>query len=651
MPAAPVEHEKRAFWPLALALLVACAGAAWAIWSVPLVMTNDGPEALLTAHMEAHYDDPGSIFQQQYGVGFGLSGRGFSVLYRPLAAMFSFTTSLRIAELVMVLLLALAFAWLARGLANEQRSDDPDGPRGPRFAGLLGFTIAFSWPFYMGFFAFTLSMSFGLLILAFVVNRPRGLTLIDKAAVSTALLVQLFFHGFAVFITLSLIALVATTRMLAARKEAPPAEWRRHALGTAAWLGISALPSVVVLLVMRTAQRAMSSLSGSEATEWAKPADWARILPRLAVPGSTALGIVVLVLAVVALVRTAVRLRRGPSRPDELALAVGGAVLLVAGIAMPLNLPGWQFFAPRFLTTGLALSLCLYANEPFARKQARAAFDAAAVALVALVLLDARAVNRRLATACEDAVIGLEHRIPRSGFQLPIDLNADCGLSTEDTRIDVPYLTPLLHFGSLFPVVHGGTTPYGFFGPAAVHAFVPREVLPVPVPPILRYWGLSGDDPRIATPKLRTGVLTDLAAFGTYYENVLVFGATPSDRSLLLDRGYVIDFEHGTFINAHAEPCAVEVLVPMRPDDPPVLIRGGVRGEGLWSAKITPIPDEHTLRASMRTLCGDVWVHVQWQNSELRCANGDRHGRIALHAVAGGASGPTRVTCERGALP
>jgi hypothetical protein len=639
MSAAPEELEKRASFWLALVLLLACAGVAWAIWSVPLVMTNDGPEALLTAHMEAHYDDPGSIFQQQYGVGFGLSGRGFSVLYRPLAAVFSFTTSLRIAELVMVLLLALAFAWLARGLANE---------RGPRFAGLLGFAIAFSWPFYMGFFAFTLSMGFGLLILAFVVNRPRGLTLIDKAAVSTALLVQLFFHGFAVFITLSLITLVVMTRMLMARKEAAPAEWRRQTLGTAAWLAVSALPSVVVLLIMRTAQKAMSSLSGSEATEWAKPADWARILPRLAVPGSTALGIAVLVLAVVAIVRTALRIRRGPRRADEVALLIGAVGLLLAGIAMPLNLPGWQFFAPRFLTTGLALSLCLHANEPFTREKARSAFDAAVIALVAMGVLNARALNRRLATACDDAVIGLEHRIPRKGFQLPIDLNADCGLSTEDTRIDVPYMTPLLHFGSLFPVVDGGTTPYGFFGPAAVHAFVPREVLPVPVPPILRYWGLSGDDPRIATPKLRTGVLTDLAAFGTYYENVLVFGATASDRSLLLDRGYVIDFEHGSFINAHAEPCAVELLVPMRPDDPPVLIRGGVRGEGLWSAKITPIPDDHALRASMRTLCGDVWVHVQWQNSELRCTNGDRHGRIALHAVSGGVS---RVTCERGALP
>jgi len=495
---ASVEHEHRAFWPVALA---ACAGIAWAIWSVPLLMTNDGPEALLTAHMEAHYDDPGSIFQQQYAVGFGLSGRGFSALYRPLAAVFSFTTSLRIAELVMVLTLALAFAWLARGLANGQEAapDAVPSANRPRFAGLLGFAIAFSWPFYMGFFAFTVSMGFGLLILAFVVNRPRGLTLIEKAAVSTALVVQLFCHGFAVFITLAMIALVATTRALMARKSAAPEEWRRATLGTAAWLAVSALPSVVVLLVMRTAQHAMASLSGSGDTEWAKPAEWARILPRLAVPGSTALGIVVFVLAFAAIVRTVLRLRRGPPRPDELALVIGATVLVVAGVAMPLHLPGWQFFAPRFLTTGLALSLCLYANEPFTKKQARIAFDAAVVGLVALVILDAGALNRRLANACEDAVAGLEHRIPRSGFQLPIDLNADCGLSTDDARLDVPYLTPLLHFGSLFPVVHGGTTPYGFFGPAAVHAFVPHELLPVPVPPILRYWGLSGDDPRIAT--------------------------------------------------------------------------------------------------------------------------------------------------------
>ena len=75
--------ERRALSFFAFASLLACVGVVWAIWSVPLVMTNDGPEAVLTAHMEARYDDPGSIFARQYAVGFGLSGRGYSISIAP----------------------------------------------------------------------------------------------------------------------------------------------------------------------------------------------------------------------------------------------------------------------------------------------------------------------------------------------------------------------------------------------------------------------------------------------------------------------------------------------------------------------------------------------------------------------------------------
>jgi hypothetical protein len=628
-------HERRALW---LAGLGACLGVFWAIWSVPLVMTNDGPEAVLTAHMEAHYDDPGSIYQSQYAVGFGLSGRGFSVLYRPLAAIFSFPNSLRVSQLIIVLSLGLAFAWLCTALRTATAT-----AQSPRSACLLGFAIAFSWPFYMGFFAFTISMTVGLMVLAFVVSKRNGLTLLERAAVSTALLIQLFFHGFAVFITLALVSLVVMTRALMQRKSASPTEWRRATLLDAVWLAVSVLPSLVVIRVMLTARPVLAAVVGSEKTEWAHPADWARILPRLAIPGSTPLGVVVFVLALVAVARSALRVSRGQRRPEEVALLIGATGLLVAAIVLPLNVPGWQFFAPRFLTTGLALALCLLANERLEPRWTRFAFDVGVLALVVAVVANARTLHRRLATACEDALVGLDHRIERSSYQLPITFDADCGLSTDDTRLDVPYSTALLHFYSLFPVTHGGTIPYGFFGPAAVHAFVPRGSLPVPTPPMDRFWGLSRGDPRLTRPKVRAALLTELTAFGTYYENVLFFGANASDRAVLADRGYVVDFERGSFVNAHFIPCTVEVVTNVLPVDPPVMIRGGVRQEELWNARITPTEEGRAIKASLRMLCGDVWVVVHWQNSEQRCANADARGRIAVHAE----HGTTRVACER----
>jgi hypothetical protein len=496
----------------------------------------------------------------------------------------------------------------------------------------------------MGFFAFTISMAIGLMVLAFVVSKSDGLTLLEKAAVCTALLVQLFCHGFAVFITLALVALVVATRVVMRRASLPSAEWRRSALGEAAWLAVAALPSAVLMFVLRRAQTDMAKLAGTEKTEWASASDWAKVFPRLVVPGSTTLGIVVFVVAVVAVGRTAWRLRRGPRRPEEVALVLGATGLLVAAVAMPLNIPGWQFFAPRFLTTGLALGLSLLGAEKLEARTAGVVLRVGVVALVASVLLNARAVHARMATACADALVGLDHRIARSSFQLPITFDANCGLPTDDTRLDVPYSRLLLHFYALFPVTHGGTVPYGFVGPGAVHAFVPRETSPVPVPSPEVYWGLMADDPRLERPTTRAGLVNDLAVFGTSYENILFFGANASDRALLLERGYVVDFEHGTFVNAHYAPCAVELETAILADDPPVLVRGGLRDEELWPAKIAKVPDRRAIKASLSMLCGDVWVRVRWQNSDRACANADAQGRVALHAAHGST---TRVVCER----
>ena len=624
------DHERTALW---LACLLGCVGVVWTIWSVPLVMTNDGPVAVLTAHMEAHYDDPGSIYARQFAIGFGLSGRGFSFLYRPLAALFSWPTSLRVSQLIMVLSSAFGVGALCRAVSGKVRS-----------AALLGFVVAFSWPFYMGFWAFTIAMAFGLMVLAFVVSRGDGLTRIEKAAVSTALLVQLVLHGFAVIITLTLVGLVVMTRAAMLRKSTPPAEWHRATLLEAVWLAVAALPSVAVFLVMRTAQTQMSKVPGSDKMEWARPADWARVFPRLVVPGSTPLGVVIFTVAVIAIVRTVLRLRRGPRRPEEVALVIGAAGLLVASLAAPLNVPGWQFFSPRFLTTGLAMALCLLAMETLERRAARIAFDVGVVALVIWAIVSARGLHRRLATACGDALVGLEHRIARSSFSLPIMFDSTCGLGIDDTRLDVPYASPGLHFYSLFAVLHGGTVPYGFFGPAAVHAFVPRATWPVPIPPPDEYWGLHKGDPRLLRPRSRAVLVNELTWFGSYYENVVFMGANARDRAILLDRGYVIDFEQDSFINAHYVPCAVELVSAVLPNDPPVRVFGGVRDREVGTAQIAPTVDGRAIKASLSTFCGDIWVRVHWQGSSQRCTNADSDGRISVYTEHGQ---PAHLSCER----
>ena len=230
-----------------------------------------------------------------------------------------------------------------------------------------------------------------------------------------------------------------------------------------------------------------------------------------------------------------------------------------------------------------------------------------------------------------------------------ITFDANCGLTTDDTRLDVPYSRALLHFYALPPRTHGGTVPYGFSGPAAVRSFVSRGGSPVPIPPVERYWGLMRDNARLTHPKARASLLTDLAVFGTHYENILLFGASASNRALLLDRGYIVDFEHGSFVNAHYAPCAVELVSDVLPADPPVLVRGGIRQDELWSNLQAGPNHKQTCDQGIveHGMPADIWVRVQWQNSEQRCANADAHGRIALHAE----HGTTRVVCERNSTP
>lgn len=625
------DKERRA---LRLACLLGVGGVLWAIWSVPLVLTNDGPQAVLIAHMEAHYDDPGSIYARQFSTGFGLSGRGFSMLYGAVSTLFSWPNSLRVSQAVMVLALAFGAGWLCRAVSKNAP-----------FAVLLGFLLAFSWPFYMGFYAFTCSMALGLMVLAFVVSRSDGLSRVEQAAVTTALIVQLVMHGFAIFVTLLLVALVVIARLLAKRKSTPADEWRKLATADAVWMGVSFLPSVVVFLLLRTAQPELAKLAGAENTEWIGFGDLVMALPRMAVPGSTLLGITVFALAFVALVRTALRLRKGPRRPEEAALFFGGVGLLFASLVLPLNIPGWQFFSPRFLTVGLAVALSLVACEPLERRGLRLAFDVAMVALVAGAMLSARALHRRLATACEDALAGLEHIVPRTFVQLPITFDATCGLPIDAPHADVPFAASLVHFSSLFAVTHGGTVPYVFSGPAAMHAFVPRDTPLVPIPS-LDDWGLSSRDPRLVNAEARSALLTKLMVYGASYENVLFFGSNAQDRALLLDRGFVTDYAHGSFVNAHFDPCRIELVLDVHPNDPPVLVRAGFGESEVWNAAISPLPpvgDRRPLLASLRTFCGDVWARVEWQNSDEHCAHADAQGHIAVHA----ARPLTRITCER----
>ena len=142
-------------------------------------------------------------------------------------------------------------------------------------------------------------------------------------------------------------------------------------------------------------------------------------------------------------------------------------------------------------------------------------------------------------------------------------------------------------------------------------------------------------------PARRAAILDELLVFGSRYEGVLVFGAEPADVALLERRGFVTDFAQGTFWDGHFEGCPVEIRITPRADGRGVSVSGGVGQAEIWSATFSEAGPY--IRASLQTLCADVWVRVAWQGTTERCQNADAEGRIHVRA---GRGVPAPLRCE-----
>src|SRR5208337_1613477 len=93
---------------------------------------------------------------------------------------------------VVTLVVAWSFVALVRALDPRRTA-----------LGFLGFPLALSWTFYMGFWAFALGTGGGLLVLAFAVRtrRREGLPVWACIAVSLFLLFAAIAHIFAAVLT------------------------------------------------------------------------------------------------------------------------------------------------------------------------------------------------------------------------------------------------------------------------------------------------------------------------------------------------------------------------------------------------------------------------------------------------------------------
>jgi hypothetical protein len=626
-------NREHAVW--LLCMLVASVGLVWSLWVVPYIPTTDGPQHVLSSHIENHYSDAGSVYPEFYRILPQFAGKGFALLFGPLEAVLPWRVALRVA----LSIIAVAFAW---GFALVVLSLDGGGVE-RRPTAMLGFFIALPYSLYMGLFQFVVGSTLGLYILAFVLRRPPS-TNARRAVLALLLLVQGVFHIFTAILTGVVVLVLALV--------AAPKGQRLREVGRIALVGTPA-GAVFALTVVGRNLRASEQQNFS----WAMGERFTE-LSRWFVPGPDLRGWPVLLLAVAGIASTLLRGRRGtaaPSPPMERALGWIGLVFLVLVIFAPLHIPGWQFFAPRFCILAVVLGLALV-RLPSSSTPGSLLARVAPPALAALCLgwdLVSANVHRALANGCADALAGLDVPMHFEGPRLPIIVDPSCGTPRDSPHGPVPRASLAYNIPLLYLVDHGGIGTRMFNGTPSIHA-IEFTGSRRPPPPPLRPLEVAQSRFVETDPKLREAAFTELAADAMAFEGVHVVGGRPEDFALFNRRGYVTEFEQGSTFIGRFEGCPAELLLPPEAlAHEPVYVEYGLFSRAFltpeprsFGAKLvprdTPVRDGavHVPRGARP--CGEIWVRAFWDAdgsssftpADRVCTNGQKwQGRVRANVT------------------
>jgi hypothetical protein len=573
-------------------------------WAVPYLPTNDGPESVFAVHMENHFADPGTLYREVFEPAPQFAGRGFTVLFEPLEELFGWRRGLQVA----LSLMALLHAWGGVALVHAV-----DRRRVP--LAFACFPLSLSWTLYMGFFAFVIASGAALLVLAFALRdlspRPGR-----RAVVAALLLGVAFLHMFP--------AILVGLTLAAAQLARAPRGTRLAEFGRTALTGLPAAALVVAAFVVAHGAAVTAAFSsGFVMAPWREAiATFPRTLAPGPVPRALATTGLVTLVAASALVRGVIA-RRGASTLDR-ALGLVGVAFLAAAIVSPRHIPGWQCFSERFVAMG---AVFVIASLPFEVQQARpTARLGALLAFVAAVLAlgPTWAFHRRLAADVADAIAGLDAPVVRHGIWLPVDLDPRAGVRATDEDVDVPLMDPLHAVGPLYATALGGITPYTFASNPATWAFTLRpDGLRPPEAPALERW-----QPLLASSEFRNNrdfrlhEEGELATFGMFFEGVLVTQARPEDLDLWQRRGYVTEWQQGSVLLAHFEPCSIDlVLAPETAVWPAPSVDVGVGRRTLVQGASFPVSHDSEGAGHVaieRGPCGRVWVRPRWAADDGR---------------------------------
>ncbi len=581
---------KRMSWGYGLAFLTLSTLLVGSVWAVPYLPTNDGPESVLAVYMENHFADPGTIYRDVFTPAPQFAGRGFTILFEPLEELFGWERGLQVALSVIVLLEAWGLVALVRRL---------DPRRLP--VAFLGFPLALSWSLYMGFFAFVIASGASLFLLAFTLDPLIGGA--RRVVVALLLLGLAFLHMFP--------AILAGVVILAVRVATAPRGGRLVEAGKTAAMGAPAAGLVVAAFLV--ARRVAATVPFSSSFAFASVHDVLTTWPRTLAPGPLPRALAVTALVGGLTVAAAVRSTRASVPARDRALSVVAVVLLAAALFAPRDIPGWQCFSERFVWLGVML---LLASARLERLRANRAGAATAALFVASFAATAAAYpfHKRLASSIDDALAGLSAHVRRERIWLPVSLEPSAAPRTPSGDIEVPLLVPLHHIGSLYTMTMGGLTPYTFASNPATWAFSlrPDGIRPPAAPPLERTDTILGSAEFQLDRAFRQREENELATYGMFFEGVLVTGARPEDITLWKKRGFVADWERGSVLIAHFEPCVIDVRVPAGLSAPALDIGVGPETLAREARPAVTRDAEGTHIEVPGAPCGRVWVRPRW---------------------------------------
>jgi hypothetical protein len=627
--------RRRLQWAYACGVFILAALLVWSLAAVPYLPTNDGPEHVAASHIEEHFSDPGTFYADALRPTTEFAAHGFGLIYGPLLALFGWRVGLTVALAIMALGVAGGFASLVHALHPG---------RWPVV--FLGFPLALMWELYMGFFPFVVGSAVGLFALALAV-RWRDPTSLQRAALGTVLLAQAICHAFSAVLTGVVVAALLVTRCASARGA-------RAALLELGRVVIMGLPAASVLGASVVLADSANFPAEARAYVFLPLLQSLFIIPRLLAPGPWWRTIMVVCVVVAGIVAGASRVVGRRAQPSDAALFVSGVVFVVAGVFLPLHVPGWQYCSPRFLPLGALLCIATLPVEDLPRPRDAALVAAGLFAVASACLVESVALHRRLAAACADAIAGLSAPVQRHAFWLPITLNADGGLPPYAAASEVPFLQPLLHLPMLYAVVEGGLPPQTFAYSGATYPFVMRSGLGFlpPTPPFAEIADVVQSDRFGVDLPLRRRVVDELARFGMRFEGVLVTEARPEDLRVLANRGYEADWHRGSVFIGHFVPCPLDVVIPAEGDVPRIDLELGDPEALPTVLRYLPQPpldgpEGHRHLTMPDAPCGEVRVRPHWDSKREGTLTRTYCGNAPTGAIATTLTRtPSQVTCE-----